>query len=93
MLVKLKKQIKSLLIELQKPLELDDSVKLLNSTNLFDWLKFRIVGGYVEISNTNNSDDFRVITQELVPNLTQLDFQYSKPIDYNKLSTIVILFK
>ena len=83
-------KIKEILINLQKPIQLDDNINLLETTNLFDFLKFRIIGGYVEITNNNNDNSFRVITPELIPNLSELKFQYSKPIDYNYLSTIIL---
>lgn len=82
--------IKKILIDVQRDIKLDDGTKLLDKTNLFDFLDFKIVGGYVEISNINLSDDFAVITPELVPELKELSFQYSKPIDYNILTTIVL---
>ena len=82
--------IKKTLLEFQSEIKLDDEYKLLDSTNLFDFLNFKIVGGYIEISSNYNNNEFRIITEELVPNLTELKFQYSKPIDYNTLTTIVL---
>lgn len=84
------KIIKDELLKFQKDIILDDYSNLLESTNLFDFLKFKIVGEYIEITSNLNGGDFRVITPELVPNLSELSFQYSKPIDYNYLSTIVL---
>lgn len=82
--------IKESLILVQKSIEFDDGEKLLSNTNLFDFINFKIVGGYIEITNNYVTNDFRVITQELVPNLDELSFQYSKPIDYNILLPIVL---
>jgi hypothetical protein len=82
--------IKNTLLSIQKLIEFDDGEKLLSNTNLFDFLNFRIVGGYIEITNNNIEENFRVITEELVPELTELKFQYSKPIDYNILLPIVL---
>jgi len=82
--------IKDTLIELQKFIEFDDGEKLLSNTNLFDFLNFKIVGGYIEIVNINSTTDTRIITPELVPDLKELTFQYSKPIDYNILLPIVL---
>lgn len=91
--------IKKTLLKFQSKLELDDGTKLLDSTNLFDWIDFKIVGGYIEISNlnfesnstsTSASTSTRTITPELVPNLTQLVDQYAKPIDYDVLTTIIL---
>lgn len=82
--------IKDTLITLQKSIQFDDGEKLLSTTNLFDFLNFKIVGGYIEIVNINSTIDTRIITPELVPNLKELTFQYSKPIDYNILLPIVL---
>jgi len=82
--------IKETLILTQKNIEFDDGVKLLDNTNLFDFLNFKIIGGYIEITNIDYNLDFRTITPELVPNLTELSFQYSKQIDYNILLPIVL---
>ena len=84
------KMIKKMLIDVQEKIELDDGTLLLEKTNLFDFLDFKIVGGYIEISNINLTNDFRVITPELVPNLIELSFQYLKSIDYNILTSIVL---
>lgn len=82
--------IKDTLVMFQKSIEFDDGEKLLSNTNLFDFLNFKIVGGYIEIVNINSTTDTRIITPELVPNLNELIFQYSKPIDYNILLPIVL---
>lgn len=82
--------IKETLLSIQKLIEFDDGEKLLANTNLFDFINFKIVGGYIEITNNFVNEDFRVITRELVPNLKELAFQYSKPIDYNILLPIVL---
>jgi len=82
--------IKNFLLNFQKKIIFDNEFNLLSSTNLFDYLNFKIVGGYVEISSNYNNKNFRVITKELIPNLNTLSFQYSKPIDYNFLSTILL---
>lgn len=82
--------IKDTLLSIQKLIKFDDGEKLLSNTNLFDFINFKIVGGYIEITNNFVNDDFRVITPELVPDLNELAFQYSKPIDYNILLPIVL---
>jgi hypothetical protein len=82
--------IKKELLKFQENIKLDGDTNILESTNLFDFLEFKIVGEYIEITSNLNQNDFRVITQELVPDLKDLSFQYSKPIDYNYLSTIVL---
>lgn len=82
--------IKDSLIQIQQSVEFDDGEKLLSTTNLFDFLNFKIVGGYIELTNINLNDDFRIITPQLVPNLNELAFQLNKPIDYNILLPIVL---
>lgn len=82
--------IKDTLLSIQKLIKFDDGEKLLSNTNIFDFINFKIVGGYIEITNNFVNDDFRVITPELVPDLNELAFQYSKPIDYNILLPIVL---
>jgi len=82
--------IKNTLLLIQKFIEFDDGEKLLSNTNLFDFLNFKIVGGHIEITNNYADNNFRVITPELVPELNELAFQYSKPIDYNILLPIVL---
>jgi hypothetical protein len=84
------KIIKNELLKFQENIKLDNYLNILESTNLFDFLNFKIVGEYIEITSNNNQNDFRVITQELIPDLKNLSFQYSKPIDYNLLSTIIL---
>lgn len=82
--------IKDSLLFIQKSIQFDNGDKLLTDTNLFDFLNFKIIGGYIEITNNYSEDNFRVITQELVPNLTELESQYSKPINYETLLPIVL---
>ena len=82
--------IKKDLLKFQEDIKLDEYYNILESTNLFDFLNFKIVGEYIEITSNLNKSDFRVITPELVPDLKDLSYQYSKPIDYDFLSTIVL---
>ena len=83
--------IKKELLKFQENIKLDYSSNLLESTNIFDFLNFKIVGEYIEItSNLNDNNNFKVITPELVHNLTELSNQYSKPIDYDYLSSIIL---
>lgn len=87
---KLIQMIKDVLLKIQKLIEFNNGEKLLSNTNLFDFLNFKIIDGYIEITNINAKENFRIITPELVPNLNELIFQYSKPIDYNILIPIVL---
>lgn len=82
--------IKKELLKFQEEIKLDDYSNILESTNLFDFLNFKIVGEYIEISSNLNGNDFRIITPEIISDLKNLSFQYSKPIDYEFLSTIVL---
>lgn len=82
--------IKDTLIFIQKSIKFDDGEDLLSNTNLFDFLNFKIIGGYIEITNNNSEDDFRIITPELVPNLKDLESQYLEPINYDILLPIIL---
>ena len=82
--------IKDALLSIQKSIEFDDGEKLLANTNLFDFLNFKIVGGYIEITDNYAKDNLKIITSELVPDLNELAFQYYKPIDYNILLPIIL---
>ena len=96
--------IKTTLINLQKSIEFDNGEKLLTKTNLFDFIKFRIIGSHIEIVPTqfigvngpsgyeelDKIEEPNVITNELVPNLQFMQFQYTKPIDYSMLMPIVL---
>lgn len=84
------KKIKKILIDMEKNVKTIDGYELLDITNLFDFLTFSIVGGYIEISNNTLDKDYRTIDSNLIPGLIELEFQYSKPIDYNLLTTIVL---
>ena len=83
-------KIKEILLKLQKNIITDDGTKLTETTNLFDFLTFSIVGGNIEITNNTLGNDFKTITPELVPGLKHLGYQYSKPIDYGNLNEIVL---
>jgi hypothetical protein len=63
----------------------------LESVNIFDFLTFKIIGGYIEISSIYPEiNDRRIITQEIVPNLKILRKQYGKPIDYRFNRRIIL---
>ena len=53
-------KIKETLLKSQQYVESDDGSKLLESTNLFDFLTFSIVGGYIEITNNTLGNDFKI---------------------------------
>jgi hypothetical protein len=84
------KKIKEILLEMEKKIEDDDGYKLIETTNLFDFLTFSIVGGNIEITNNTLDENYRTITPELVPNLKELSSQYLKPINYELLTKIVL---
>jgi len=88
-------KIKEQLYRYQNRLKLEtERIELNNftdNTNLFDFIKFRIVGDYLELININNNDnDFRKITQHLVPHLSLLQEEYGLPIDYKKLFNMIL---
>ena len=64
-----------------------DGNNLFDSYTLFGFLKFDIVGDYIEISK--NNDKVRKITEEIVPDLNSLSNQYNKEIDYSLLCTLL----
>ena len=82
--------IKKTFLLIQKSIESDEGDKLLNESNIFDFLNFKIVGGYIEITNIDYDKNLRIITPDLVPDLKELSFQYSKQIDYTILLPIVL---
>ena len=86
-------KIKEQMYKLQNKLRLDsnDQTDFTDKTNIFDFIKFKIVGDYLELTNINNSEtNFRTITKDLIPNLSILQDQYGKQIDYLKLINLII---
>lgn len=61
----------------------------LQNINIFDFLNFRIVGGYIEICS-NNAENTRIITEQLIPSLKILTKQYGKSIDYRFNRRIIL---
>lgn len=84
--------IKDLLIKMQTNIKFDDGRSLLDEINLFNFIKFKISGGYIIIVNKNNEIKIsnRIITNKLVPNLQILANQYNNSIDYKILSNIIL---
>ena len=81
-------KIKEKLIYIQSLINFDDNSRLIDSTNLFDFLNFKIIGEYIEISKINTEDD-QIIIPELVDNLLILNDHYYKPIDYSLIDLII----
>lgn len=82
-------QIKSALIAFQIPLVTDDGSKLLENVNLFDFIKFTIRNGYIEITNKFTQDN-QIITKDLISNLNVLSGEYLKSINYQMLTKIIL---
>jgi hypothetical protein len=62
-----------------------------DKTNLFDFIKFKIVGDYVELTNIYNDEtNFRTITRKLISELNNYEDAYDKPIDYEKLFNMIL---
>jgi hypothetical protein len=88
-------KIKEQMYKLQTKLEFNstepDQLNFTDKTNLFDFIKFKIVGDYVELINIKNDEDnFRTITRDLIPNLIILQNQYDQPINYRNLIDMIL---
>jgi hypothetical protein len=84
-------QIKFQLLDTQKPIKIfDGEESLTDELNLFDFIKFTIVGNYLELTNRFESEDNRVIDKIIIPDLILLNEFYGEPIDYNILSPIIL---
>jgi hypothetical protein len=90
--IQLIKKIKQMMIDVQKTIKFEDGSPLLDKINLFAYLKFKIVGGYIIIENENydTQNIKRLITKELIPNLVNLNSEYDKPINYKKMTDIIL---
>ncbi len=84
------KQIRFDLLKAQSGIEIKDGERLIDEINLFDFIKFRLVGNYLELTNRFVGDDFRVLDEQTIPGLKSFSNMYGKPIEYNMLSTIVL---
>ena len=84
-------RIKECLLNLQKKIRFEDNRPTDEIINLFNYLKFKIAGGYILIEDiTKENTNVRTITPELVPNLNLLKEQYGNPINYQILSNIIL---
>jgi hypothetical protein len=94
LIIKIKEQMYDLQNKLRLDTEKPDIENFSEKTNLFDFIKFKIVGDYIELTNINNIDEeFRTITRDLIPNLSILQDEYGKKIDYSKLMNIILANK
>lgn len=80
-------KIKKSLLYSQKKIELTND-KLINITNLFDFIEFNIVGGYIEITNIYNKE--RTINNDILQNLKLLLSEYNKKIDHEYLISLLL---
>jgi hypothetical protein len=88
--IKLIQMIKSNLLKTQSKFELTDGENMLSFINLFDFIEYRIIDGHVELVNKFVEKDFQTVTEENCPDLEILDEMYGLPIDYKKLSEIIL---
>ena len=94
LIIKIKEQMYNLQNKLRLDTEKPDIENFSEKTNLFDFIKFQIVGDYIELTNINNDEsEFRTITRDLIPNLSILQDEYGKKIDYSKLMNIILANK
>ncbi len=84
------KQIRFGLLKSQAEIELREGERLIDEINLFDFIKFRIIGNYIELTNRFVESETRVLNEEIIPGLNFFSEMYGKPIDYNLLSTVVL---
>lgn len=84
-------RIKECLEKIQKKIRFEDNRPADEILNLFNYLKFKIAGGYIIIEDiTKENTDIRTITPELVPGLKLLNEQYGNSINYQILSNIIL---
>lgn len=84
-------RIKECLLKIQEKIKFEDNRPTEEIINLFQYLKFKIAGGYILIEDiTKESMNIRTITAELVPELKLLNEQYGNPINYQILSNIIL---
>lgn len=88
--IKLIELIKNNLLKTQSKFKLEDGENMLSIINLFDFIEYRIIDGYVELVNKFVEKDFQTVTEENCPDLEILDEMYGKPIDYKILSEIIL---
>ena len=82
-------KIKSYIYEKQSKIVYDDGSKLLEDTNLFDYLKFEITdSGYIEITKLEKNT--QTINKKLIPDLQILESEYKKPINHKYLTDIIL---
>ena len=85
------KRIKECLLKIQEKIKFEDNRPIEELVNLFQYLKFKIAGGYILIEDiTKENMNIRTITAELVPELKLLNEQYGNPINYQILSNIIL---
>ncbi len=82
------RNIRELLFKNQEKIDTPEG-KLIETTNLFGFIRFQIVGGYIELVNRYVPEDFRVVTPEVIPGLDFFSGMYGKPIDYGLLTTLI----
>ncbi len=82
------KSIRDALLKIQSNIDFE-SGKMIEEINLFDFIKFQIVGGHVEMVNKYLPDNFRTVTPEVLPGLNYFSGMYGQPINYGMLTTLI----
>jgi len=82
--------IKDSLNKFQEKMILIDETGLLKQANIFDFVTFFYVDGYLVLNNNALNIGDRKITEEILPDLKLLSNQYNKEINYNLLMTLVL---
>ena len=82
--------IKDSLNKFQEKMILIDETELLKQANIFDFVTFFYVDGYLVLNNNALNIGDRKITEEILPDLKLLSNQYNKEINYNLLMTLVL---
>ena len=88
---KLIEQIRNNLLQTQSKMIMGDGDAILEEINLFDFIEFKIIDGYVEIINKFLPEDgLRVISEENCSGLEELSDMYGKKIDYKTLANLIL---
>ncbi len=88
--INLIQMIKTNLLKTQSNFKIEDGENMLEIINLFDFVEYKIIDGYVEMFNKFIDKDSQTVTEENCPDLTILNDMYGQPINYKKLSETIL---
>jgi len=83
-------QIKNNLLKAQFNIQIKDQEHLIQEVNLFDFIEFKIIDGYIEMVNKFLPADFRTVSKENCPGNELFSDMYGKPIDYKTLTNFIL---